>query len=112
LKAIEEGVVALLTSPQKVKDGWIQNFFKLQSPPARDALEIAIGDLEEKFKNTPVFQWNGLIEKAIESDLKEMQKELAIMTKYRRYVIITSDEDHKPRQPEIALDGVSCSLPL
>ena len=84
----------------------------LQPPSARDALEIAIMDLEEKFKNAPVFQWNGLIEKAIESDLKEMQRELAIMMEYRRYVIISSDEDHKLHQPEIALDGVSCALPL
>lgn len=105
-------MVTLLTSPQKVNDGWIQNFFKLQPPSARDALEIAIRDLEGQFKNAPVFQWNGLIEKAIESDLKEMQKELAIMTEYRRYVIITSDEDHKPCRPEIASDGVSCILPL
>ena len=105
-------MVTLLTSPNKVNDGWTQKFFKLQPPSARDALEIAIGDLEEKFKNAPVFQWNGLIEKAIESDLKEMQKELAIMTEYRRYIIITSDEDHKQHQPEIASDGVSCALPL
>ncbi|EDR03906.1 uncharacterized protein LACBIDRAFT_331055 [Laccaria bicolor S238N-H82] len=106
LKFIEEGVTALLNSPKKVNDGWIQNFFKLQPPSARDVLEIAIGGLEEKFKNAPVFQWNGLIDKAIESDLKEMQKQLAIMTEYRRYVIITSDEDHKLHQPEIASDGL------
>ena len=43
----------------------------LQPPSARAALEIAIGDLEENFKNAPVFQSNGLIEKAIESDLKD-----------------------------------------
>lgn len=109
LKAIEEGVVALLTSPQKVNDGWIQDFFKLQPPSARDALEIAIGGLEAKFKNAPVFQWNGLIEKAIESDLKEMQKELGIMMEYRRYVIITSDEDHKLRQSEIGVEWVNIS---
>ena len=105
-------MVTLLTSPNKVNDRWFQNFFKLQPPSARDALEIAIGDLEEKFKNAPVFQWNGLIEKAIESDLNRMQKELAIMTEYRRYIIITSDEDHKLHEPDIASDGVSFGLPL
>jgi len=97
LQAIEDGDLALMESPPEYyadqdltsRQKWIKQYTRFRAPSQREALEMGIKAFLGDPKLSPMMSHVEL-EKSIAGDLSMMQRQPAIMARYRRYVVINA----------------------
>ena len=97
LQAIEDGDISLIESPPEYyadqdltsRQKWIKQYTRFRAPSQREALEIGVKAFLGNPKLSPMMSHVEL-EKCIEGDFSMMQRQPAIMGRYRRYVVINA----------------------
>jgi hypothetical protein len=97
LQAIEDGDLSLIESPPEYyadqdlasRQNWIKQYTRFRAPSQREALEIGIKAFLRNPKLSPMMSHVEL-EKSIADDISMMQRQPAIMGRYRRYVVINA----------------------
>ncbi|TFK40949.1 hypothetical protein BDQ12DRAFT_678640 [Crucibulum laeve] len=103
LMAIERGEVALLHAPPSPlkhvkpndRKAWILAYSLCKNLNARKSLEFALDVFRVKFANLQESEWASAMVKLLLLDLSSMQRQPAIMSEHRRYVILHGEQDRK-----------------
>jgi len=104
LKAIDDGEVSVLRAPPLDRNAtpttsdqaaWLQEHWVNRPLDPRHTLEFCINSFSAKYSNIPQAQWVSAAEAEISEDLALMQVQPAIMKRYRRFIVIPADTDHR-----------------
>jgi len=100
LQAIEEGQISLIHAPPEyytdaqdleARQNWIKQFLCFRAPSKKEALSKGI----KAFLEHPMLSSGDShfleMEKVVTTDLLRMQRQPAVMTSYRRYVIVNAE---------------------
>jgi len=100
LQAIEEGQISLIHPPPEYytdapdlvsRQNWIKQFLRFVAPSQKEALATGIkAFLENQMLSSGDSQFLEM-EKVVTTDLLGMQRQPAVMTSYRRYVIVNAE---------------------
>lgn len=117
LQSIEDGDISLIESPLEYyadrdmisRQNWIKQYARFHAPSKQEALDMGIKAFLGNPKLSPTTSHVEL-EKCIAIDLSMMQRQPAIMGKYRRFVVI----DALVEGSRVSGDylGVSCAYSL
>ncbi|KAG6819205.1 hypothetical protein H0H93_014345, partial [Arthromyces matolae] len=109
LKAIEDGEVALITSPHESASSgpdkdWIEKYWLCRPRGLRQTLETCLKAFAERFSDLPKAEWNALSRKDVSEDLRCMRSQPVLMNAYRRYVVLDSSVTMGARRKQQRVD--------
>lgn len=102
-KAVTKGRLSLMHAPpdwtgnSKEKNlAWADELYSRSPQTIQEILEATFNSFKAKYANIPEPQQLSKINSEICLDLVSMQHQLAIMTRYRRYVVIRAPGEVQP----------------
>lgn len=106
LRAISRGEIAMLQAPPERKDqfgahdqrqAWLRQQIHAGPLSEADALARGCAAFHSEFANLPEQRWDNKVEMEVLRDLRRMQYQPALVTSYRRFVVLTGSKDAQKR---------------
>ncbi|KAG5648146.1 hypothetical protein DXG03_006100 [Asterophora parasitica] len=105
LNAIENGEIALITSPpthelsptqtDDPREDWVHKHYVYRPHGPRSILQSTVDAFNVKYGNIQQGEWMAAIQKDISKDLTNMRCQPVFMSQYRRYVAIESPNERR-----------------
>ncbi|KAH6917175.1 hypothetical protein BKA70DRAFT_1417948 [Coprinopsis sp. MPI-PUGE-AT-0042] len=111
LKAISQGEVAMMQAPPDTsswygrndqRQTWLRNYIQGRPLKPEEALSQGIAAFNSKYANSRQSDWEGLVEKEVDADLKRMQYQPSLVMNYRRFVVLSGTK--LPREQESSIE--------
>lgn len=110
LKAIAQGEVAMLQAPPDTtswygrndqRQAWLRNYIQGRPLKPEEALSQGNAAFHSRYANNRPTDWEAMVENEVTADLKRMQYQPALVTHYRRFVVLSGTKPTKDQETSI-----------